>query len=108
VVGLLTDVQYLVQDLLGEGQLVGLEIQLQVRRPTYIAGMYTLIGELSRMVQGIGKKNDTPVALNHVDKIVRCRIGLSDGDVDVVNPVLAQDGFDFVLIEVREWDSVGD
>ena len=49
-----------------------------------------------------------PVSFNHVYQIVRSRIGLPDGDVDVVDLVLAEDGLDLVLVNVRQRHGVGD
>ena len=48
------------------------------------------------------------VALDDVDEIVRGRAGLADRDVGVVDAVLAQDGLDLVVVDVRERDGVRD
>ncbi len=59
------------------------------------------------MIMGICSKN-IPVSFNYVYQIVRSCIGLPDGDVDVVDLVLAEDGLDLVLVDVRQRHGVGD
>lgn len=49
-----------------------------------------------------------PIALDDVDKIICCSVRLSNSYIRIAYPVLAQDGFDFILVDVREGDCVCD
>ena len=52
--------------------------------------------------------NPLPVPLDHIHEVVCVDTSLSNRDVRIVNPVLAQDGLDLVVIDVCERDGVGD
>jgi len=43
-----------------------------------------------------------PISFYYVDQIIGSRIGFPNGNIDVIDPIFAEDSFDFVLVDVRE------
>ena len=54
------------------------------------------------------RERDVPIAFNDIDEVVCRCIGFSNGDVGVANLVLAENGLNFVLVDVGEGNGVGD
>ncbi len=51
---------------------------------------------------------DPPVSLNDIYEIICSRVGFTNGDVGVVNLVLAENSLDFVLVDIGERNGIGD
>jgi hypothetical protein len=51
---------------------------------------------------------DVPVSFDHINKIISSSIGLSNGNVSVVDTELRQYGFDRLVVKIGKGNSVGD
>lgn len=70
---------------------------------TYSAGMYTLPKlERTAMVRGA----HSPIPLNDINEVVGGGIWLPNRDICIANSVFTEDCFDFVVVDVCEWNSV--
>ena len=60
------------------------------------------------LVENVNRGDIHPVSFNYVDQIVRRRPRLPNGYVCVANFIFAQDGLDFILVDICQRHSVGD
>lgn len=51
---------------------------------------------------------NAPIALNNVHQIISSRIGLADGNIHIVDFVLAANGLDLILIDIGQRHSICD
>ena len=53
-------------------------------------------------------RRNEPISFYHIDQIVCSRIRFPNGNIDVVDPIFAEDSFDFVLVDVRQRHGIRD
>ena len=69
---------------------------------------HLLLIEDAYLVENVNRGDIHPVSFNYVDQIVRRRPRLSNGYISIANFIFAQDGFNFILVDICQRHSVGD